>query len=203
MADGIKIDIFKQKNADELTRAFADPTSKLETGSAAAVTAALSAALFARAASLTQREQTGHERVNYIVRNAEILRNYMVHLIDEDVNSRGPLRRAMKEGKALEIEAAREPAVAICGEIINMMAQALGLMKELCPLCPKDALHYVGEAAELAMAAIRSARLFIVNLSDKSTDETYRFVVRRENEITLNACIVLENEILAAVEAAI
>ena len=203
MADGIKIEIFKQKNADELTRDFANPESKLETGSAAAMTAALAASLLERAAGLTQKGQPEHERVDYILRNAGILRGYMVHLIDEDVKCRAPLRRAMKEGGEREIEAARQPAAAIAAEVINMMGQALELMKELCALCPKDALHYLGEAAELAMAAVRSARLYIVDLSDKCSDDTYRFVVRRENEITRNACKECADEILAAVEAVI
>lgn len=203
MADGIRIEIFKQKNVEELTRDFADPASRLETGSAAAMTAALAASLLERAASLAQREQPEQERIDYIVRNAGILRGYMVHLIDEDVKCRAPLRRAMKEGGEREIEAARQPAVAIAAEVVNMMGQALELMKELCALCPRDALHYLGEAAELAMAAVRSARLYIVDMSDKCSDDTYRFVVRRENEITLNACKECADEILAAVEAAI
>ena len=203
MAEGIKIEIFKQKNADELTSAFTDPDSRLETGSAAAMTAALSASLLERAAALTLKENPEHERANYIHRNAEILRGYMVHLIDEDVKCRAPLRRAMKEGGEREIEAARQPAIAITGEVINMMGQGLELNRELCALCPKGAMHYLGESAELAMAAVRSARLFIVDLSDRCSDDTYRFVIRRENELTLKACSDCAEEILTAVEAVI
>ena len=40
MAEGIKIEIFKLKNADELTKSLADPESRMETGGAAAMTAA-------------------------------------------------------------------------------------------------------------------------------------------------------------------
>ena len=203
MAEGIKIEIFKQKNADELTKDLADPASRLETGSACAVTAALAMALLERAGALTAKERPDDARINYILRNAEILRTYMVHLIDEDVKSRHPLRRAMKEGGEREIEAARQSAVAIPGEIINMMGQALELAKELSAVCPKDAMHYLGESAELSMAAIKSARLFIVDMSDKCSDETYRFVVRRENEITLKSCEACASEIMNAVEAAI
>ena len=203
MAEGIKIEIFKQKNADELTKALSDPDSRMETGGAAAVTAALSASLLERAAAITKKALPGNERVDYILRNAEILRGYMVHLIDEDVNCRGPLRRALREGGEQEIEAARQPAAAIPAEIINMMGQLLELAEELCALCPKDAMHYLGACAELAMAAIRSARLFILDMSDKCTDETYRFVVRRENEITLTACEKCAAEIAAAAGKAV
>ena len=203
MAEGIKIEVFKLKNADELTKSLADPESRMDTGSGAAMTAALASALLERAAAETIRELPDNERANYILRNAEILRGYMVHLIDEDVKSRSPLRRALKEGDERNIEAARQPAVAIPGEVINMMGQALELGKELCALCPAASLHYLGEFAELAMAAIRSARLFIVDMSDKCSDETYRFVVRRENEITLKACTDSAQAIISKAESAI
>ena len=203
MAEGIKIEIFKLKNADELTRSLADPESRIETGSGAAMTAALAMALLERAAALTVKALPGNERADYIFRNAEILRTYMVHLIDEDVKSRGPLRRALQEGDARNIEAARQPAIAIPGEVINMMGQALELNKELTALCPKDALHYLGESAELSMAAIRSARMFIIDMSDKCSDDTYRYVIRRENEITLSSCEACAAEILKAAEAAV
>lgn len=203
MAEGIKIEIFKQKNADELTKALSEPDSRMETGGAAAVTAALAASLLERAAAITKKTAGENERVDYILRNAEILRGYMVHLIDEDVKSRHPLRRALKEGGEQEIEAARQPAVAIPAEVINMMGQMLELAKELCALCPKDAVHWLGACAELAMAAIRSARLYILDMSDKCSDETYRFVVRRENEITLSACEACAAEIRKAAENAV
>jgi len=203
MAEGIKIEIFKLKNADELTKSLADPESRLETGSGAAMTAALAMSLLERAAAVTVKALPENERVDYIFRNAEILRTYMVHLIDENVKSRGPLRKALKEGDERKIEAARQPAVAIPGEVINMMSQALELTKEFTALCPKDALHYLGESAELSMSAIHSARMFILDMSDKCSDDTYRYIVRRENEITLKACEECAAEVIAAAEGAI
>ena len=203
MAEGIKIEIFKLKNADELTKSLADPESRLETGSGAAMTAALAMSLLERAAAVTVKALPENERVDYIFRNAEILRTYMVHLIDEDVKSRGPLRKALKEGDERKIEATRQPAVAIPSEVINMMGQALELAKELTALCPNDALHYLGESAELSMAAIRASRMYILDMSDKCSDDTYRYIVRRENEITLKACEECSAEVIAAAEAAI
>ena len=203
MAEGIKIEIFKLKNADELTKALADPETRIDTGSAAAMNAALAMALLERAAGHTVKALTGNERADYIFRNAEILRTYMVHLIDEDVKSRGPLRKALQEGDERKIEATRQPAVAIPGEVINMMNQALELGAELAGFCPKDALHYLGESAELSMSAIRAARLFILDMSDKCSDDTYRYIVRRENEITLKACEESAAKVIAAAEAAV
>ena len=198
----ISIDVFRDKSAGDFTAALADPEGKLETGSACAYTAALSAALLLRAATVSAAEG-GNERAEYIRRNAETLRAYMVHLIDEDVKCRAPLKRALREGSERDIEASRRTAVAIAAEVVNMMGQGLELARELTGLAPKDALHWLGESAELAMAAVRSARLYIVDMGDKSSDETYRFVTRRENEITLSQCAELYGDILHAVEKAV
>ena len=203
MAESIKIEIYRKKDAEDFTKSLADPESRAQTGSGAAMTAALAMSLLERAAALTVKTLPENERANYIFRNAEILRTYMVHLIDEDVKSRGPLRKALKEGDERKIEATRQPAVAIPAEVINMMGQALELSKELTALCPKNALHYLGESAELSMAAIRAARMFILDMSDKCSDDTYRYIVRRENEITLKTCEECAAQVIAVAEAAI
>lgn len=201
MAEKITIEVFKKKPMEELSQALADPEGKLETGSGAAAVASVAAALLCRAAAATGKTVRGNERLDYIVRNGEILRSYMVHLIDEDVKCRGPLKRAMMEGDARTIEAARQPAVSICAEILNMMGKLLELAQELCPLCPKEARHYLAESAELAMAAARTARSYIVDMAAYSSDETYRFVTRRENELLLAQFAPMAEEIIKSAEA--
>lgn len=200
MAEKLIIDIYKNKNPEELTKLLADTESRLEIGSAAALTAATAAALFSRACAITAQDIKNDARLDYILRNSEIIRNYMVYLIDEDVKSRNPLRKAQKEGSAQEIEAARQPAVCIAGEIINMMGQCLELMLELSAKCPEEAMHYLGEAAHLAMGAIRSCRVYIINMADKCSDETYRFVTRRENEMSLEKYGKICDELIMKVE---
>ena len=185
MAEKILVEVFKKKTAEELSQALADPDSRLETGSGSAITASLAAALMCRAAAITARKPEGNERLDYICRNGEILRSYMVHLIDEDVKCRGPLRRAVKEGDARAIEAARQPGSAIPAEIVNMMGKLLELSAELCPQCPKEAAHYLRESTELALSAAGSARDFILDMASYCSDETYRFVTRRENELLM------------------
>ncbi len=202
MTDKLIIEVYKNKNAEDFTKALSAPDSRLNVGSAAAYTAACAAALLSRAAAMTAAE-TKSERVDYIVRNSETLRTYMVHLIDEDVKCRGPLAKATKEGDPRKIEAARQPAAAITSEIVNMMGQGLGLMRELCELCPPDAVPLIGEGAELAMASVKSCMIYMIALADKCTDETYRFVTRRENELTLAACGETYSAIAEKVKAVI
>lgn len=203
MAEKIVIDIFRLKTADQLSKAFAEQGSKLEAGSAAAVSASHACALAHRAALMAQEEIKNNERLDYMERNLEIVRNYMVFLIDEDVKSRGPIHKAMKIGTEREIEACIQPATCIPAEIINMMGQCLGFMDELCVLCPKDTLHYLAEAAELAMSAIRGCRIYILNMLRRSTDETYIYVTKRENEIALEESEKLYSSILAKTGAAL
>ncbi len=182
------IEIFRRKDAEEFSSSLAVPESRAGIGSAAAMTAAESAAFLHRVASELAAQAHGDERLDYLERNTEILRSYMVRLIDEDVKCRGPLRRALKEGDERTVEAAHQPAVAIAQEIIVMMQQALGFADELADRADAAQKRWVSAAAEFAMGAIRACRHYIVDMSLECTDETYRYVTRRENEITLGQC---------------
>ena len=180
----ILIKIYKTQNSDELTTDFVSDNSKLEVGSFAASTAAYAASLLQRAANACEEG----ERADYIKRNTEIIRSYMIHLIDEDVKCRGPILKAYKDGDPNKIEACIQPATAIAAEIINMLNQLLGLGTEIADICQKEFIHYVKESAELSMGAIRARMSYILNFADLSTDDTYKYVLKRENEITLGQC---------------
>ena len=185
MADKIVIEVFKEKTAEDFTTALSSPDCRANAGSAAAYNAAMACALAERAAKICQASNAEGERLSYIVRNCEILRGYMVHLIDEDVKSKRPFARAQKEGGPREIEATIQTASCIDAEIVNMMKPCLEFLDELRAFCPAEDRHYLREAAELAMSAVKVAQSVIFSYSEKSSDETYRFVTRRENEIFL------------------
>ncbi len=187
MADKLVIDIFRKKDAEDFTVALADPDGKLEIGSASAQTAAYAAAMLRRASELTLRQDGGNERFAYLRKNAEILRTYMIHLIDEDVKCRAPLRRALQEGIERNIEASRQPASAICEEIIGMMGQCFDFLNEIKDVCPHDALPYVAASAGFALAACETASVHVLNMTAQCSDDTYQYVMRREQEITLQS----------------
>ena len=197
MAEKLTIEIFRRKDAEDFTKALSDPESRTAVGSGAAMTAAIAAAYLHRASALCAAEKPEDERLAWLVRNSETLRTYMVQLIDEDVKCRGPLRRARKEGDARAIEAAHQPAVVIANEIVNMMGQCLELLKELKASAQGEALTFVKAAAELALSAIRASMHFCIDMSLECGDETYRYVTRRENELTLAQCLTVYEEILA------
>ena len=142
-----------------------------------------------------------NERVEYIVRNSEILRKYMVNLIDEDVKARGPYRRAIKEGDPRKIEAASQSAGAVCSEIVCMMEKALELAEELAALCPDDARHFIAESADLALAAIRASMRYCVYWGDQSMEDTRRYVIRRENELQWEEIQALYKRVIEKAES--
>ena len=183
-----KIDIYRRKTLEEFSSLLAEPESRLDIGSAAASVAAVSASLLARAAKKLLSEHADNDntsQLDWYVRNTEILRSYMLNLIDEDVKCRGPLRRAMSEGDERRIEASRQAAVSICLEIVNMMGKCLEMSEGLTPFSESKSFPYVIESAELAYAASLAAGNYILEMSRLSPDETYRYVMKRENELTM------------------
>ena len=95
------------------------------------------------------------------------------------------------------------PALAIPGEVVNMMGQTIDMALELSALCPKETMHYLGECVEIALGAMKASRLYIIDMADQCSDDTFRYINRRENEITLKQYGETAAQVLAAVEAAI
>jgi len=201
MAVKFKIEIFREKNQNDLTLAFAEENSLLEAGSSAASVAAMAAAFLLRACSRADGSKMASERLEYIKRNGEILRNYMVNLVDEDVKSRAPLRRALKEENATATEASMMPAIAIPEEISGMMMKNLEFLQELLPVVDKHGLQYIGTSAELAVASVRIVQPYLAEAADRLTDDITRYVVRKENLVTLGECEEKYSEIIAVVNA--
>ena len=200
MAEKIVIEIFRKKDPDELTAVLADPEGKLDIASGAAYTGANACAMGLRAARLAKGDE---ERLDYICRNLEKLRSYMVYLIDEDVKGRSIMLRAQKEGDPLKIDASLHAACAVSDEIINQMCNVLDLLLELSEIDAASGAAYLGSAVYGVLAALQSARLFVVSSTRNSLDETYAYITRRENEIRLSEYEPKAQQILERVEQAV
>ena len=185
MAEPIKITIFRNQSVDEFTKGTAEKESKTEIGSSAAAVASIAMALLARAAVEAEASSPPDKQLDWFVRNTEILRSYMVRLIDEDVKCRGPLKKALCDQNDRKIEAARQVAVSICVEIVNMMGKALEIAEGLFPYTDSDSAAHVIESADLAFSSSLAAGRYILTMSAKSNDETYRYVMKRENELMM------------------
>ena len=201
MAEGIKIPIYRNETADNLTKKLADPAEKAHIGSAAAACGALAASMLARAAVQIREARGEDEKLDWYVRNTEILRSYMVKLIDEDVKCRGPLRRALTEGDDRRIEAARQASVSICLEVVNMMGQCIDLALEMIALADGAVKAELAAGADLSYGASLSAGRYILYMSSLSPDDTYRYVMKRENELTMQAQKEAYERVIAAATA--
>lgn len=179
------IEVFRKKDAEAFTAALADPEGKMEIPSAAALCGAEACALALRAARIAAGEKAPDERTDYLLRNLDKLREYLVYLIDEDVKGRSIFLRAVREGNAQKIDAARQPACAIGDEIICQMIHLIELVAELAENAGRESAGYLSAALELALSALRCATAYVTALAAGSSDETYAFVVRRENELRM------------------
>ena len=200
MEKKLLIEILKKLPFDELSAKLSDKSEKIDSGSAACITASLAASLLKRAAETAVKlPETDKNRIDYICRNIEIIRNYMVHLIDEDVRCRGPIRKAADDGDPVKISACCQPACAIAFETMDMMKALLDFCDELCAMYTENIPHYVFESAALAYSSIETAAAYIGSVMKLSDDSTDIYVTNRQTEIYSDECRKLKDKVFSAV----
>ena len=176
----ITLKVFSNESIEAFSNDFCSD-EKLETGSLNAAACALASSLFERAALMAPKS----DRQEYILRNAEILRKYFIHLIDDDIKARAGYIKESNEGNIDNAEAARHPACSINEEIISMSTQMLELGLELKDLLDIKYHHYLKEMADITLGAIKSSIDWLLDFTSYSIDDTYKYVVKRENELNL------------------
>ncbi len=183
----VKLTLYRMQSIEEFTSCIANPEDKPEIGSSAAAVAAIAASLLERA-SVHIAECGNNENdkdPEWYSRNTEILRSYMTRLVDEDVRCRAPLNRALREDDERRVEASRQAAISICLEIINMMGKCLEMTASLVERADDETVMDLLSSADLAFAASKAAGRYVLAMSRLSPDETYRYVIQRENELTM------------------
>ena len=190
------IEILRKLPFDTLSAKLADGTEKADAGSASCLVASVAAALLKRAADQAEKtDGSGMERIEYIRRNSEIIRNYMDHLVDEDVRCRGPLKKALEDGDPVKISACCQTACAIAVETVDMMRTLLGFCAEMLDFYGNKAPHYVFEAASLAYAAVESEVAYIDSVTKLSDDPTYIYITKKETGVYMDDCKKLKEKV--------
>ncbi len=190
------IEILRKLPFDTLSAKLADHTDKADAGSASCLVASVAAALLKRAADLLEKTDVEEiDRIEYIRRNSEIIRNYMDHLVDEDVRCRGPIKKAFQEGDPVKISACCQTACAIAVETVDMMRTLLGFCVEILDFYGDKAPHYVFEAASLAYAAVESEVAYIDSVTKLSDDPTYNYITDKETGIYIDDCKKLKEKV--------
>lgn len=199
MEKKLLIEIVRKLPFDELSARTADASDKIDSGSASCITASIAAALAKRASyGVSGDSAEASDRIEYIRRNTEIIRDYMDHLIDEDIRCRGPLKKAFKDGDPRKISACCQPACAIAEETADMMRTLLGFCDELVSFYKGNIPHYVFEAATLAYAAVESSAAYIDSVTKLSDDATYIYITDKEMSIFRDECLKLREKVYSA-----
>lgn len=180
----INLDIFRKKTVEDFTGALAAADGKPEIGSAAASVGAYAAAMLEKAVSLTAVSEENSSEREYLLRNAGILRKYMLNLVDEDVKCRGPLKKAISENRPKdEFNACLYPASAIVDEIMSMMETCADLLLRAKAISDENGYKYINSSASLAQCAWKCAAEYKLYIASLSGEETFRYVSVRETEI--------------------
>ena len=195
----IKLQKLSEKPLNTFTEELASAEGKPETGSAAALVAALAPALGSLVAALAEIDPEG-EHKNLVLELGE-MRKYMLKQVDEIPRSRAPLMKRIEEkADGLHLESAARVACGIPNEIVYLMCRCMELLDELMPLCRAEDKPTVQAAAYLCLAAISVMRGQIAHYTTYMDDESFRYVCKREAEINVQQHQEIIDRLMAQTE---
>ena len=82
-----------------------------------------------------------------------------------------------------------------------MMGQCIDLALEMTALAGGDAKAELAAGADLAYGASLAAGPYILQMSRLSPDDTYRYIIKRENELTMRAQKEAYDRVISAATA--
>lgn len=197
----LKMDFFADKTVKAYNAALADAGSILGLGSVAAESSATAAALILKAigksASDAPEVKLAQERIGK-------LREYFIHLIDEENKAKAPLeKRLAAKADEAEIEGGYRTACAIIGDL---MYSTIGIINELNTIsdmiCP-CAAYLCSAAVFHARTAMESVRLLQAEYSVHMNEPVYARTTRREPEMAIEEASELFNGLIAKLEGMI
>ncbi len=173
-------------------------------GCASAAAGALAAALGSMAGAMAGQQTD--EEARAALNRLEQARAYFIHLVDEDVKAFQPMNKYVlgtaedDPSRKENMEGAVRLACYIPTEVMYTSASLLEPLGLIARLCPAGALAEVGAAVELAMAALRCARLNILSKAALMCDEVYVMTLHREGRMVLDQYTPLAQAALKTVE---
>lgn len=187
MAEKINVGAIKQfafsgKTVKDFSIELASVDSKLATGSVAAALGGMAAASLLRAV-----RKTASEELQKSADELELLRKYLIFLIDEEVKAKEPLESRLKDGVAdeAEIEGGYRTACVILSEQLYTLVKLIDIAETVADkLCPCAAVE-----AAAAMYYVRTAfegiRLQLAYYSTKMIEPVFARTTKREPEIVI------------------
>jgi formiminotetrahydrofolate cyclodeaminase len=163
-------------SVDELLAAIASPSPTGGGGAAVALTGAVAAALVELVASVAARRAPEASGLGEIVREAEMLRDRLVALIDSDVDAYGRVleaRRRTDEGRDAAVREALVGATEVPLEIAAAAVKILGHATAVVGEARPSTLADVRVAGVLAAAAFEGAALTARSNLEGVADRAY------------------------------
>ena len=192
----IKLQKLSEKPLNTFTEELASAEGKPETGTAAALVAALAPALGSLAAALAEIDPEG-EHKDLVLELGE-MRKYMLKQVDEIPRSRAPLMKRIEEkADGLHLESAARVACGIPNEIVYLMCRCMELLDALLPLCRDEDKTTIQAAVYLCLAVISVMRGQIDLYTTYMQDASFRYVCKREAELNVQQHQALIDELLA------
>ena len=180
----IKLQKLSEKPLNTFAEELASATGKPETGSAAALVAALAPALGSLVAGLAEIDPEGEHKD--LVLELNEMRKYLLKQVDEIPRSRAPLmKRIAEQADALHLESAARVACGIPNEIVYLMCRCMELLEKLQPLCRKEDRHTIQAAVYLCLAVINVMRGQIDVYASFMQDASFQYVCKREAELNV------------------
>lgn len=179
----LKFETYADKSLKVFSQMAAEPDNKLGLGSIAAQEAGNAAALTLCAVKMTKSED---EKVLAAAKNLETMREYFVHLMDEENKAKAPLeKRLANGGPEEEIEGGVRTACAIVSEILYSTISVVEILASVADkLCP-CAAHNAAAAVIAAQCALDTARIQLAWRASQMNEEIYARTTRREPEIAI------------------
>lgn len=197
----LKFETYTDKKLKVFNEMIADPDNRFGIGSLAAESAANFAALCLRAINKTASED---EFVLSVAKDIEVMRNYFIHLIDEENKAKAPLeKRLANNGPDEEIEGGVRTACAIVDEVLYAVIKVVDMLDSVSDkLCPCTA-SIAAASLLYARASMDTARLELAMYSTMMNEEVYARTTRREPEIAIEGISPKIDALLAKFEGMI
>lgn len=207
MAEKINIgDLLIESYSDRTLKAYsgmmADEKSLFGLGSAAAESSMCAASLALRALNMSASED---EAMLHAKRDMDKLRDYFLHLIDEENKAKKPLEKMLEEGNAAdnELEGAYRTACCIIDEVFYMSIRIAETLEPVADMIPAEAAHFASAALGFAKCTMDTVRIQKAVYSTKMNEPVFAHTTRREPEIAIENSAELFDGLRAKFEAKI
>ncbi len=202
------MDKFADKSLADFTRELASGDAVPGGGGAAALTGALAASLGSMVCALSEGKKSCAEHADYIAEAAkrlELIRGYMLRLIDEDGAAFQPLKKYLSLSKddperKKHMDSALRVACHIPTEVMYTAGEAAEILAELAEKGVRGAISDVGVGLHMCRAAMRASELNILINAAGMEDDVFAMTLRRECELVFEKYDPIIDSALAAVK---